>query len=71
MLSAASLGIDSGLKSFVSDSDGNTVEAQFFYRDLEPKIAAAQRARKKTRLRALHANVVNDRKVFLHRLSTG
>lgn len=70
VLSSAALGIDLGLKSFVSDSDGKSVEAHRFYRDLEPKIAASQRARKKARTRALHAKVAARRKDFLHKLST-
>ena len=64
------LGIDLGLKSHMTDSEGSAVEAQRFYRDLEPAIAAAQRARKKGRVRALHAKVFNRRKDFLHKLST-
>lgn len=70
ILPSAALGVDLGLKSFVSDSDGNKVEAQRFYRNLEPKIASAQRAGKKARTRALHAKVANRRKDFLHKLST-
>ena len=70
VLSSAALGIDLGLKSFAKDSDGGTVEVQHFYRDLEPKIATAQRARKTSRMRALHAKVANRRKDFLHKLST-
>ena len=64
------LGIDLGLKSHMTDSEGEAVEAQRFYRDLEPAIAAAQRARKKQRVRALHAKVAHRRKDFLHKLST-
>jgi IS605 OrfB family transposase len=70
VLSSAALGADLGLKSFLSDSNGNVVEAQRFYRDLEPKIAVAQRAGKSNRVRALHAKVANRRKDFLHKLST-
>ena len=40
------------------------------YRDLEPKIASAQRAGKKDRARALHAKVANRRKDGLHKLTT-
>lgn len=38
VLSSAALGLDLRLKSFVSDSDGNTVEAQRFYRDLSQRL---------------------------------
>ena len=64
------IGIDLGLKSLLATSDGKTEEAQRFYRDLEPKLAAAQRAGKKERVRALHAKIANRRKDFLHQLST-
>jgi IS605 OrfB family transposase len=64
------IGIDLGLKSLMSDSDGNTVEAQRFYRGLEPQLAAAQRARKPERVRAIHAKIANRRKDFAHKLST-
>jgi IS605 OrfB family transposase len=43
---------------------------QRFYRDLEPKLACAQRARKRSRTRAIHAKIANRRKDFLHKLST-
>jgi len=43
-----SIGIDLGLKDFAATSDGTIVEAQRFYRDLEAKLAIAQRANKKT-----------------------
>lgn len=61
---------DLGLKEFLTDSDGNKVEAHRFYRDLEPKIAVAQRAGKKDRVRALHAKGANRRKDTLHKIST-
>ena len=67
---ADALGIDLGLKQFLTTSDGEVVEAQRFYRDLEPKLAVAQRARKKLRVKALHAKIANRRKDFLHQLST-
>jgi IS605 OrfB family transposase len=64
------IGIDLGLKDLMADSDGNTVQARQFYRDLEPRLAAAQRANKTARVRALHAKIANRRKDFLHKLST-
>ena len=67
---ADALGIDLGLKAHMTDSDGVAVEAQQFYRDLEPQLAAAQRAGKKRRVRALHAKIAHRRKDFLHKLST-
>ncbi len=65
-----SIGIDLGLKALATDSNGETIEAKRFYRDVEPKLAMAQRARKKSRVQALHANIKNRRKDFLHKVST-
>jgi putative transposase len=47
------------------------IEAERFYRDLEPVLARAQRARHRNRSRAIHAKIANRRKDFLHNLSTG
>jgi transposase len=52
------------------DSNGGEVDAQHYYRDLEDKIAVAQRAGKKARVRALHAKAVRHRRGHLHKLST-
>jgi putative transposase len=69
--SIPSLGIDLGLKSFAAFSNGRpSVEAERFYRDLEPALARAQRARHRARSRAIHAKIANRRKDFLHKLST-
>ena len=46
------------------------IEAERFYRDLEPMLARAQRARHRNRSRAIHAKIANRRKDFLHKLST-
>lgn len=51
-------------------SDGHTVKPARHYRRLEAKLAQAQRARKKARMRALHAKIKNSRKDQLHKLST-
>jgi putative transposase len=70
--SVPSLGIDLGLKSFAAFSDETLppIEAERFYRDLEPALARAQRARQRQRTRAIHAKIANRRKDFLHKLST-
>jgi IS605 OrfB family transposase len=67
----SSVGIDLGLKDLAALSNGQTVEAQQFYRDLEPALAAAQRGGHKDRAKAIHAKISNRRKDFLHKLSTG
>jgi putative transposase len=64
------IGIDLGLKDLIACSDGFTVEAQQFYRDLEPKLAVAQRAGKKARVKSIHAKIANRRKDQLHKLTT-
>jgi putative transposase len=67
-----SLGIDLGLKTFAAFSDEGLppIEAERFYRDLEPALTRAQRARHRHRSRAIHAKIANRRKDFLHKLST-
>ena len=69
-LGTGAVGIDLGLKDFVALSDGQTVQAEQFYRDLEPALAVAQRAGNKKRTQAIHAKIANRRKDFLHKLST-
>lgn len=64
------IGIDLGLKDLIACSDGLTVEAQQFYRDIEPKFAIAQRANKTKRVRSIHAKIANRRKDHLHKLTT-
>lgn len=68
----AALGIDLGLKDFAGFSDEviDNIEAPQFYRDLEPKLAIAQRANKKRQLKKIHARIANRRKDFQHKLST-
>jgi putative transposase len=66
----SSVGIDLGLKDFAALSTGEVMEVERFYRDLEPKLAIAQRARKTARTRAIHTKIANRRKDFLHKLST-
>jgi IS605 OrfB family transposase len=65
-----SIGIDLGIKDFATFSNGEKIEAQRFYRDLQPKLAIAQRAHKKRRIKAIHAKIKYRRKDHLHKLST-
>lgn len=65
-----SVGVDLGLKDFLATSDDIKVEAQRFYRGMEDKLAVAQRANKKQRVKAIHAKIANRRKDALHKLST-
>jgi IS605 OrfB family transposase len=69
--SVPSLGIDLGLTRFAAFSDGKPpIDAERFYRDLEPALARAQRAGHRNRAKAIHAKIANRRKDFLHKLST-
>ena len=64
------VGIDLGLKSLVTLSTGEKVEAPQIYRKHERALALAQRAGCKPRVRAIHARIANCRRHFLHALST-
>ena len=66
----SSIGIDLGLKDFATMSDGTKIKAQRIFRDAEEKLAIAQRANKKSRIKAIHAKIYNRRKDFHHKLST-
>jgi putative transposase len=65
----AAIGIDLGLKTCATASDGQKIEGRF-YRGLECKLGIAQRAGKKQRARAIHAKIANQRKDMLHKFST-
>lgn len=63
------IGVDLGLKSVAKCSDGQELEQARFYRDLEPKLAEAQRRKRKRRVRTIHAKIANRRKDSLHKFS--
>lgn len=65
-----SIGIDLGLKDFATLSNGVKVIAEQFYRKEEPKLAVAQRANNKKRVKAIHTKIANKRNDQLHKLST-
>lgn len=65
----AAVGIDLGLKTAVTVSDGQTLEGRIL-RAAEKKLAIAQRAGKKRQARTIHAKVRNQRKDALHKFST-
>jgi transposase len=65
-----SVGIDLGLREFATTIDGAVVEAQPFYRALGEKLAIAQRANKKDRVKAIHAKIALRRNDFQHKLGT-
>ncbi len=64
------VGIDLGLKDFATLSTGEKIEARRIYRGSENALAVAQRAHKKKRVSAIHAQIANRRNDFHHKLST-
>jgi putative transposase len=65
----ASVGIDLGLKECATTSTGDKLEGRW-YRANEKALGVAQRARKKQRVKAIHAKTKNQRKDALHKFST-
>ena len=64
------VGIDLGLKALATLSDGTKIEAPAYYRKLETELARLQRFGLKSRARSLAAKIANQRKHFLHVIST-
>lgn len=64
------VGIDLGLKTTATMSNGQKYDGLRAFRDIEPKLAVAQRARKKQRAKVLHAQAKNRRLDGLHKLTT-
>lgn len=64
------VGIDLGLKTLATLSDGQKIEAPKIYRHYEERLAVAQRAHNKQRARRLHAKIKNCRRDFLHKATT-
>ncbi len=63
------IGIDLGLKTLATCSDGSKMEAPQWYRRQQKRIAEAQRKRRSRHARNLHAKIANRRKDFLHQES--
>jgi putative transposase len=64
------VGIDLGLEHIATTSDGEKLFARNFYRNIEKKIAAAQRRGHKRQAKRLHRTAARRRKEALHRFST-
>lgn len=62
-----SIGIDLGLKALATYSDGTKFNPKKFYRESEAAIGIAQRARKKKRVKAIHAKIANRRSDAIHK----
>jgi putative transposase len=67
--STASIGIDLGCKDAVTCSDGTKLSGHW-YVEAQAKLAKAQLANKKSRVRSIHAKVKNKRKDALHKFTT-
>jgi putative transposase len=64
------IGIDLGLKTLATLSDGRKIENPRHFAKYEAALAVAQRAGNKRRVRAIHAKITNARRDFLHKQST-
>ena len=64
------VGIDLGLKSLVTTSDGHSVSASRYLRKMERRLALAQKSGKKKLVKNLNAKVSNRRKDYNHKLSS-
>jgi IS605 OrfB family transposase len=63
------VGLDLGLKHTASTSDGDRLEAAYFYRDSEKQIAQLQRRGHKRQAKRQHRRVARRRKDALHKYS--
>lgn len=66
---STSVGIDLGLKTVATCSNGDTLENARIYRGLEAKLGMAQRARKKRLVKTIHAKIKNIRKDAIHKFT--
>jgi len=64
------VGIDLGLKTSAVLSDGSVIENRAEFRQLEEKLAKAQRANKKKQAKKIHSKIKNKRRDFLHKETT-
>mgnify|MGYP005613647745 FL=1 len=65
-----SIGIDLGLKTLATCSDGREIANPKHFGQYEVALAGAQRAGNKRRVRAIQAKIANTRKHYLHEQST-
>lgn len=63
-------GIDLGLKTLATLSDGVELSRENLTRSFENQLAIAQRARKKKRVTAIHTKIKNKRKDWNHKATT-
>jgi len=63
------VGLDLGLKDIVTTSDGAKLQSGHYYRNIEQKIATAQRLGHKCQAKRLHRTAARRRKDALHKFS--
>ena len=63
------IGIDLGLKTLAATSDGEIIKNLRHTATWAQRLARAQRARNKRRIKAIHAKIANARKDHLHKVS--
>ena len=63
-------GIDLGLKTLATLSDGVELSRENLIRKFENQLAIAQRARKKKRVTVIHCKIKNKRKDWNHKATT-
>ena len=64
------VGIDLGLKTTATCSNGDSLARQDCYRNLELKLGKAQRAKNKKRVKAIRAKIKNTRKDAIHKFTS-
>ncbi len=65
-----SVGIDFGLRTAATCSDGTVLERRRITDEFAEELATAQRANKTRRIKTIHARIRNSRKDALHKFST-
>ena len=68
--SSNEIGIDLGLKTIVTCSDGVKFDRNNVTRDYSDKLAMAQRANKRKLVKTIHAKIRNSRKDWTHKVTT-
>ena len=64
------VGVDLGLKSIATSSDSISYSNEKFYYKSQARLATAQRAKHKNQTKSIHARIKNQRKDYLHKLTT-
>jgi len=64
------IGIDLGLKTIATCSNGEILERKEYYRKSESKLGIAQLAKKKRQVKTIHAKIKNQRMDTNHKWST-